>query len=277
MALDAMEVLYEADGLPAYELPAELRDAYGGPLGFPEHRVFANFVSTLDGVVAIPGTVQSNKAIRAGSEADRFVMALLRACADVVVIGSGTLRGSPRTRWTPVHAYPPAAEALGELRRRRGQPPEPQLAVLTGRGSLDPAHPALLAGALVLTTDSGAAALRSSLPPASTVVNLGQGTRVDPGRALQALRERGHRLILSEAGPRAFGSLLAAGLVDELFLTTSPLIAGRPGHSTRLGLVEGADLVPGSRLPARLLSVRREAAHLLLRYEFPSPGSQPVG
>lgn len=273
MSLQPLEVLYEADGLSAFDLPEMLRTAYGGPIGFPERRVFANFVSTLDGVVAIHEKVQSNRLIRGGSEADRFVMALLRACADVVLIGSGTLKGSPRTRWTPEHAYRSAADAFRELRRRRGQPPEPQLAVMTGRGSMDMAHPALVAGALVLTTEFGEAALRESLPPASTVLCLGQGTSVDPRLALQALHEQGHRLILSEAGPRVFGSLLAAGLVDELFLTTSPLIAGRPEDGNRLGLVEGADLLPGSGLPARLLSVRRAVSHLLLRYEFRQPGS----
>jgi len=41
------------------------------------------------------------------------------------------------------------------------------------------------------------------------------------------LRERGHALILSEGGPTLFGSLLTADSVDELFLTVSPLLAGR--------------------------------------------------
>ena len=49
-----LEVLYEVDDLASFYLPEELADLYGGGLGFAEPALFANFVSTLDGVVAIP-------------------------------------------------------------------------------------------------------------------------------------------------------------------------------------------------------------------------------
>jgi riboflavin biosynthesis pyrimidine reductase len=82
---------------------------------------------------------------------------------------------------------------------------------------------------------------------------------------VEALRERGHRRILSEAGPHTFGELLDAELVDELFLTTSPLVVGAGEPGSRLRLVEGADLAPeGTRL--RLLSLRRHGSHLFHRY-----------
>lgn len=265
--MEPVQVLDQADGLPAYDLPDELASRYGGSLGFDEPRVVANFVSTLDGIVAIPGLAKSNRLIRAGSEADRFVMGLLRACADVVLIGSGTLHGSPGALWTAERAFPAAQGAFDELRRRRGRPPQPPLAVLTGSGALDTAHPALAAGALVLTTEAGADRLRGRLPAASELLVLGSGTTVDPRDAVPALLERGFRLVLSEAGPRFFGSMLAAGLVDELFLTVSPLIAGRPHDDTRLGMAEGTDLLAGNRL-AGLLSVRRHGDHILLRYEL---------
>lgn len=264
-----LEILYETRGLPGFDLPPELSNLYGGPLGFAEPRVFANFVATLDGVVAVPGAVQSNRMVSGDIEADRFVMGLLRACADVVLIGSGTLHGSPRTRWTPGHACPAALEAFVELRSSRGQPPQPQLAVVTGSGSLESSHPALAAGALVLTTKGGAARLRGRLPAAAEILTVGSGTAVAPGDAVRTLLDRGHRLILSEAGPRLFGSLLAAGLVDELFLTSSPLVAGRGRASRRPGLVEGTELLPERRLEGRLLSVRRQGGHLFLRYAFP--------
>jgi len=86
-------------------------------------------------------------------------------------------------------------------------------------------------------------------------------------QARSLLRERGHSLILSEAGPTVFASLVASGLVDELFVTVSPLLAGRDGRP-RLGLVEGAELLPGAGAPAELLSVRRADAHLFLRYRL---------
>jgi len=237
-------------------------------LGFDEPRLFANFVSSVDGVVAIPSLPRANRLISADSESDRFVMGLLRACADVVLLGSGTLHGSPRSLWTAERALPDASSSFAELRRRLGRPAEPELAVLTGSGELDPAHPALEHGAVVLTTDSGAARPAGRLPAETNVVSLGGGAAVDPRAAVETLRERGARLILSEAGPRVFGALVAAGLVDELFLTVSPILAGRMPADGRLALVEDADLVPAARPAARLLSARRDGAHLFLRYEL---------
>jgi riboflavin biosynthesis pyrimidine reductase len=239
---------------------------YGGSFGLPSPSLYANFVETLDGVVAIRSEPRSNRLLSGSSDADRFVMGLLRACADAVLLGSGTLHGSPTTLWTAERAYPAAADAFAELRSRLGLAPLPELAVLTASGALDPAHPALEQGAVVLTTEAGAERARPRLPASVEVVAVGGGTEVDPGAAVAFLRERGRRSILSEAGPHVFGSLVAAGLVDELFLTVSPLLAGRAEAGGRLGLVEGRELLPGRGAPARLLGVRRHDAHLFLRY-----------
>jgi riboflavin biosynthesis pyrimidine reductase len=263
-----LEVLHEVPGLPRFDLPARLREAYGGDLGFERPRLVANFVSTIDGVAAIPDLAQSNKLIADASESDRFLMGLLRACADAVVIGSGTLRGSPTGLWTPALAYPAAADDFAGLRRLLDLPAAPEVAVLTGTGLLPESHPLFNVGALVLTTDRGAERLDGRLPPASTVVSLGDSRTVDVHAAVATLRARGHELILSEAGPRVFAALLAAGLVDELFLTVSPLVAGRGSSSRRLGLVEGFEALPGDPVRADLLSVRRQGAHLFLRYEL---------
>jgi riboflavin biosynthesis pyrimidine reductase len=62
-----------------------------------------------------------------------------------------------------------------------------------------------------------------------------------------------------------FGSLVASRLVDELFLTVSPVFAGRAA-AARLGLVEGVELVPQTRVAGRLRSVRTHGSHLFLRY-----------
>jgi riboflavin biosynthesis pyrimidine reductase len=63
-----------------------------------------------------------------------------------------------------------------------------------------------------------------------------------------------------------FASLLADALVDELFLTVSPVLAGRLTAGERLGLVEGAELLPQARIGGRLRSVRKSDEHLFLRY-----------
>ena len=271
LALPPLELLYETPQLPQFDLPRGLAEGYGGPLGFSEPRLYANFVASLDGVVALPGEIQSNRMISADSEADRFVMGLLRASADAVLVGAGTMRSSPRTHWTAEHAYPPAAALFGELRRSRGRSRRPVLAVLSGSGSVDPRHPALEEGALVVTSRPGATRLRGRLPGAATILTVGAETPVDPTAAVEALRQRGHELILSEGGPIAFGALLAAGLVDELFLTTSPLLAGRSPGSPRPALVDNAEFLPAATVECTLLTLRRAGSQLFLRYQLSRP------
>ena len=142
----------------------------------------------------------------------------------------------------------------------------PELAILTRSGSLDLEHPVLERGAIVITTDRGKAALGGKLPAASTVESV--GTELDPRDAVALLRERGHSLVLTEGGPTVFGQLVAAGLVDELFLTMSPLLAGRPEPDDRLQLIEDAPLLPDAGVEGRLLSARASGSHLFLRYEL---------
>jgi riboflavin biosynthesis pyrimidine reductase len=95
---------------------------------------------------------------------------------------------------------------------------------------------------------------------------------LDPVVAIEALRAGGRELILCEGGPTLLGELAAAGLVDELFLTLSPLLAGRSAAEQRLSLVEGTAFLPGSGIGCRLLTLRQAGSHLFLRYELPSPG-----
>jgi riboflavin biosynthesis pyrimidine reductase len=269
--LQPLTLVYDRGDVPPFPLPAELQRLYGGELGLPERCVFANFVSTIDGVVAIPSLRRSNRLISEDSEADRFVMALLRACADVVLVGSGTLIGSPTARWQAEGAYPPAAAELAELRRLLGRPAGPEVAVVTGSGSIDPAHPAIRAGALVLTTARGAAKLADRLPDPARAAVLPGELEVDLRAALSFLHASGHERILSEAGPTLFGALAASGLVDELFLTVSPLLGSRSGAESKLGLVEHTELLPSRRLRTHLRSVRLHGDHLFVRYELEPP------
>lgn len=268
-----LEVLYEEQPEADGALPAGLRSRYGGGLALEPPRLYANFVSSLDGVVAIePLPEASGKLISGHSPADRFVMGLLRAAADAVLVAAGTVRASPRGLWTPDTAYPAAAGDYAELRRRRGLGGAPRLVVVTASGRLDPAHPAFERGALVLTTEGGASALRGRLPSASTVCALGDGDRLDAARIVAAVTADGHRTVLTEGGPHLIAGLLEARLLDDVFLTLSPVIAGRGPGDRRLALVEGVRLLPDTPIWPRLRSLRQFGSQLLLRYELPRPG-----
>lgn len=263
--MDPLSTLYgdDAGGLP---LPAELREAYGGGLDLAEGAVYANFVSSIDGVVALgrPG-VSSGGAINGGNEGDRFVMGLLRASAACVVIGATTLRDDSGHLWTPAYIHPPSARAFAALRAALGLPPDPALVVVTRSGHLDPTERAFERGALVLTTPEGAVRLERRLPAASEVVVLPGGS-IAADDLLGELRRRfGHGRILTEGGPHVLGWLLRAGVIDELFLTLSPVLAGRNG-APRPGLVAGLELLPEQGAWSRLRSVKRQGDRLFLRY-----------
>jgi riboflavin biosynthesis pyrimidine reductase len=265
--IEPFSVLAEDDDLPRWDVPEQIARLYGGGLGLDEPCLIANFVESLDGIVAIPDLPRSHAAVGDESEADRFVLALLRACADVVLVGSGTLLASPKGTWRVDRAYPDAAGAFAELRASRGRPEQPLVAVVTAGGSFDPTHPVLEAGAVVLTTERAAPDIRATAPPTTDVVAVSDGDAVDLTAAVAALHERGCGVILSEGGPNVFGGLLAEGLVGELFLTVSPILAGR-AVAPRLGLVEGVELLPDIRAGGRLRSVRTNGSHLFLRYRL---------
>jgi riboflavin biosynthesis pyrimidine reductase len=263
--LAPFEVLFEAE-LPSYTLPADVEHVYGR-LGFSSPVVYSNFVSSLDGVVTLGSKPSAGSLISGKCPADRFLMGLLRACADAVVIGAGTLRATPGHLWTPAHVYPALATEFTALRSSLGRSAEPALVLLTATGELDLHHPALVRGALVMTTAAGAKKVGDRLPPACEVVVMGKGRSLDLGKVIGELRNRGLAVLLCEGGPHVMGQLLKDGLLDEAFLTFSPVVAGR-GREHRFGMVEGIELLPAKGVWTKLLSARRHGDYLFVRYGF---------
>lgn len=259
--MKALELLFERECLPRFGLPAALVAAYGGDFGLARPSLYANFVASVDGVVALPGNGESGRIVSGGNEPDRFIMGLLRATADAVLIGAGTFRKSNGVRWHPEDIYPAAGELFTETRQQLGLRPKPALVVVTGSGHIDPAHPALQ-DCLVITTAQGESHLRGRLPSGAKMAVLGV-QRVSGIALLDCLHERGFQVVLTEGGPSLVGQLLGEGLVDELFLTSSPKLFGRRAADERKSLVEGIAL-DGRNLA--LLSARRHESHLYLRY-----------
>lgn len=257
-------------------LPEPLRVRYGGDLGFVRRAdrptVIVNFVSTLDGVTSYNTPEAAGGGEISGFfEPDRFVMGLLRALADVVLIGAGTLRAGAGEAWTPQSVHPDSAADFATLRRQLGLRPNPVTAVLSRSGSLDLTHLGLAdpdVDVLLITTEEGAAILARQRVPAHVEIRAVGKHLVQPEAVLSVLAERGAELVLCEGGPHLFGEMLAAGLVDELFLTLAPQIAGRSTASPRLSLIEGTAFGLADARWGRLVGLRRAGDHLFARYRL---------
>ncbi len=253
--------LFERDGLRTCGLPPPLAALYDGDLGLPRPGLIANFVSSIDGVVALPGIEESGHLISGKDEADRFIMGLLRALVDVVMIGAGTFRMARGACWFPESIYPEAGEGFVALRQQLGLSPNPQLAIVTDTGDLDLTQPAIQ-DALILATPAGGRQMEGRLPGRAclSVVDAPQCS----GRAMvDVLQKKGLMTILVEGGPTFLGQMIGENLIDELFLTISPLLFGCWPADGRKSLVEGLDLAGRSR---ELMSVRRHESHLYMRY-----------
>jgi len=264
-------------------LPEVLRARYDGNLSFPpapgeRPYCIANFVSTLDGVVSfsIPGQSEGAQ-ISNSNEEDRFIMGLLRASADAVVVGSGTLQAAgPRGSWLPEAVYPAAKDLYQKYRTEVLRKLEyPLVVIVTGTGGLDLASAVFhtpRTRVLILTTEQGKRRLSQSgsevLASVEVEVLSTGAKRISPFAILQFLkREAGVELLLHEAGPTLFGEFLAGGFMDELFLTVAPQIAGRVAGHPRPGLVDNVQFSPATAPWWKLLSAKTAADYLFLRYQ----------
>jgi 5-amino-6-(5-phosphoribosylamino)uracil reductase len=201
--------------------------------------VFFNFVSTLDGRAALDGSTRP-----LGGPADLEMLLSLRAVADAVLIGPGTVR---------VEGY---GRLVGE-QRRADVPP----AVLISRRFDIPWEAGLFAAADQPVIVYGPADAADPPPDVVAPVEVVRLEECTPGAALADLRSRGIRALLSEGGPTLFRGFLAAGFVDELFLTLTPLMTGDEAETA---IVSGARLADPARMELRW--VLRSDQELFLRY-----------
>jgi riboflavin biosynthesis pyrimidine reductase len=180
----------------------------------------ANFVSSADGAAYVDGRSDG-----LSSDGDKRLFRLLRALADVVLVGAGTARTE---KYKPARVRPELAGLRGD------RPAVPPIALVTRTLGLDLASPLFTGAApeartIVITCAAAPADARQRAAEVADVIVAGD-EKVDLAGALKALADRGLGQVLCEGGPHLFGDLAAAGLVDELCLTLSPLLAG-PGAS----------------------------------------------
>ncbi|MBQ0852721.1 pyrimidine reductase family protein [Streptomyces sp. BH-SS-21] len=212
----------------------------------------ANMVSTLDGAAQHDGRSQP-----ISSAADMRIFGTLRALADVVLVGAETVR---QEGYRPARAR----EDFAARRAAAGQGPAPAIAVVSASLDLDFSLPLFTSPLLPTLVLTGAAAAPDRIAAAekagARVVIAGDGTGVDPARAVRALADLGLRRLLTEGGPRLLGQLVAAGVLDELCLTVSPMLTA--GDAQRIA---GG---PSVAVPSRfeLTSLLEEAGFLFSRY-----------
>jgi riboflavin biosynthesis pyrimidine reductase len=259
-------------------LPPEAQAFYGDwrlpqPAGRPF--VYANFVISHDGRASfsLSGAV-GGAAVSGHNRHDQWLMGVLRARADAVMVGANTLRLEPEHSWTAEAIYPAEAEAFAALRRDEGRAATPLHVFVSHDGDIA-AGAAVFARpeiqVVIATTTLGAKRALEALAHRPQVEYLGFGDEaVDLHALLGILYARyGVRSVLCEGGPTLYGSLLAAGRVDEEFLTISPLIIGNNRDETmRPGLIEGVAFTPIEAPRARLASARRAGDYLFLRSRY---------
>ena len=279
-ALGPLQDLFDATTGEDLPLPCEVASLYGKlrtPRSPDRPHVIGNFVSSLDGVVSLglPGKAGGGE-ISGFNPHDRMVMGLLRAAADAVIIGAGTLRASSADHvWTADYIYPQLADAYRELRAALGKPGPPLNVVVTGSGDIDLERRLFRAGAvpvLIVTTAAGARCLQKrGLPPSAQLEVAAEDAPVSAQAVLDAVdRARKSELVLIEAGPRLMSDFIAERLLDELFLTLAPQVAGRDEGIERPGFVGGKLFAPDHPVWGSLVGLKRGGDHLFLRYAFAS-------
>jgi riboflavin biosynthesis pyrimidine reductase len=277
-ALAPLETLLPARLGREVPLPAELKRLYGKfrlPVVRSKAWVCTNFVSTLDGVVSLHTKGHAAGGDISGfSTQDRMVMGLVRAVADVVIVGSGSLKADPQAVWTPEAICPELASGYRRLRTVLGKRGPALNVIVSASGALDLALPVFSSGqvpALILTTEVGAKRLnRHKLPAAVQVRALRRGAGEFQARLIlrELSRRTGIERVLVEGGPNLLGDFYKQRLIDEQFLTLAPQIAGREVGDGRPGLVMGQTFAPRDSLWGDLIDVRRGSSHLYLRYSF---------
>ncbi len=207
---------------------SRLTDLYTYPDDLRSCWVRGNMITSLDG-----GASDDGKSGGLAGPGDRAVFALMRQQADVILVGAGTVR-------TENYSGAQFGPAQRQARQRRGQAEVPPIAVVTASGRLD--HDAKLftrteVPPLILTSSAAAADIRSRLGSLAEVIDASgaHSDGVDGATVLKILADRGLFRVLAEGGPSLLGSLIEAGLLDELCLTIAPT-AGRwfgPAHRHR--------------------------------------------
>jgi riboflavin biosynthesis pyrimidine reductase len=278
MKFARLDTLFESTRGHLLPLPKKLARLYGTfrmPRPRSSFHVFSNFVSTLDGVVSLQVKGHSGGGDISGfSSQDRMVMGLLRAAADIVIVGSGTLDADPKHVWTPAAICPEFAAEYRELERDLCKPSPSLNVVVSSSGALDLRRPVFASGrvpAMIVTTTQGAKRmLKQKVPDSVQIQAIRSRAGEIPAAAIleKVSRLSGGTRILVEGGPRLLGTFYQERLMDEQFLSLAPQLSGRDRTDSRMSLVMGKLFAPRDPRWGALIDARRGSELLFLRYAF---------
>lgn len=279
---DAWDILVGDFREPGDPLPEPWASVIG-PWDIPQLTnrpyVYVNFMLSRDGRATFnEPDIISPGLLALGKGHDPWLMGVLRARADAVMVGDGTLRANPDHIWTSEYIYPAATSSFAELRRAENLAEKVPLVLVSFDADL-PSSAAQFQYAdghtILATTARGEAQARALAAEAAGQVDVevvGEES-VDLAELLHRLHEKyGIRRLLCEGGPRLYAGLLADRLVDDEFLTLSPVIMGAAPTATRPSLVEGIAFRPENAPVSRLLSVARSGDFLFLRSRYSDIG-----
>lgn len=258
------------------DLPESWRPIYGSwymPDKGDVPYTFVNFVTSRDGRISFnePGK-SSGGPISRHYRHDLWMMGLLRARADAIIIGSSAIHTAPRHIWTPATIFPDDRTSWEALRAAEGREPVPLHVVVTRSGEID-AQSVVIRDpqirVLIATTTDSATKARSAVGTAPNVDVIGFDKHIDYQRLQQILMASyGVRTLLSEAGPQVYGALMADDAVHDEFLTLSPILVGSSEDKPRPGLIEGVTFMPDAPPQSKLLGVRRSGDYLFLHSRY---------
>ncbi|MEM6431298.1 MAG: dihydrofolate reductase family protein [Deinococcota bacterium] len=271
----------DVDVANSLELPPSVQQTYGSPWRIPANTryCYANFALSRDGRISYNEPDHMGGGDVSGfNRHDQWLMGLLRARADAVIMGDRTLQIEPEHLWTSAYIFPDDAGSFAALRKQEGRKPTPLAVFLSLTGDILPTAHTFQQddiSILIATTKEGEARANAQLvghvKAHVEVMNLenADASGVDLPRLMDVLEhDCGVFTSLCEGGPRAYASMIAAGLINDEFLALCPNVIGSSPDKPRPGLIEGVSFSVGQAPQSQPVSLHKAGHHMFLRSEY---------
>lgn len=223
-------------------------------MGGKRPHVSVNMAMSLDGRIS----TRRRERITLGTKHDRYLMDVLRAQSDAVIVGAGTLRHD---------GFPVLVRDQGVRAKRiaKGRPPHP-VNVILSRSLLLPQNRSFFlrqdTDKIVFTTHLAPKARVKRIERLAEVIVLRRRT-VSPTAVLDILQKRGMKRVLVEGGGEIHFAFLREDAVDDIYVTLTPRLIGGVGAPS---LLDGKGFLRDTHKKLKLISQRRVGDELFLKY-----------